>query len=89
MSLRNDCSTGYDNTSVLFIKPVAEYIASLLTSLFNNLIEKLKFLGQWKIVRINPIPKFNNRTELKDYRLISVLPTLSKSLQKISFIINK
>ena len=26
-SLRNDCSTGYDNITVFFIKPIAEYIA--------------------------------------------------------------
>ena len=38
-SLRNDCSTGYDNIPVSFIKPIAEYIASPLTSIINNLIE--------------------------------------------------
>ena len=27
-SLRNDCSTGYNNIPVSFIKPIAEYIAS-------------------------------------------------------------
>ena len=37
-SLRNACSTGYDNILVSFIKPIAEYIASPLTFIINNLI---------------------------------------------------
>ena len=41
--LLNDCSTRYDNIPVSFIKPVAEYIASVLTFISNSLIEKLKF----------------------------------------------
>ena len=81
-SLRNDCSTGYDNISVSFIKPIVEYIASPLTFIFNNLIEESKFLDQWKIARISPIPKVTNPTELKDYRLISILPILSKVYEK-------
>ena len=81
-SLRNDCSTGYDNIPVSFIKPIAEYIASPLTFIINNLIEESKFPDQWKIARISPIPKVNNPTELKDYRPISILPILSKVYEK-------
>ena len=39
-SLQNNCSTGYNNISVSFIKPIAEYIASPLTYILNNLIEE-------------------------------------------------
>ena len=78
-SLRNDCSTGYDNIPVSFIKPKAEYIASPLTFVINNLIEESKFPDQWKIARISPIPTVNNPTELKDYRTISILPIPSKN----------
>ena len=81
-SLRNDCSTGYDNIPVSFIKPIAEYIASPLTFIINNLIEESKFPDQWKIARISPIPKVTNPTELKDYRPISILPILSKVYKK-------
>ena len=45
-SLRNDCSTGYDNIPVSFIKPIAEYIAWPLTFIINNLIEESKFPDQ-------------------------------------------
>ena len=81
-SLRNDCSTGCDNIPVSFIKPIAEYIASPLTFISNNLIEESKFPDQWEIARISPIPKVTNPTELKDYRPISILPILSKVYEK-------
>ena len=80
--LRNDCSTGYDNIPVSFIKPIAEYIASPLTFIINNLIEESKFLDQWKIARISPIPKVTNSSELKYYRAVSILPILSKVYEK-------
>ena len=81
-SLRNDCSTGCDNIPVSFIKPIAEYIASPLTFISNNLIKEWKFPDQWEIARISPIPKVTNPTELKDYRPISILPILSKVYEK-------
>ena len=39
-SLRSECSTGYDNIPISFIKPVAEYIASPLKFIINSLIEE-------------------------------------------------
>ena len=81
-SLGNDCSTGYDNILVSFTKPIAEYIASPLTFIINNLIEESKFPDQWKIACISPTPKVTNPTELKDYRPISILPILSKVYEK-------
>ena len=35
-TLRNDCSTCYDNIPVSFIKPAAEYLESPLTFIINN-----------------------------------------------------
>ena len=81
-SIRNDFSTGYDNIPVSFIKPIAEYIASPLTFIINNLIEESKFPDQWKIARISPIPKVTDPTELKDYRPILILLILSEVYEK-------
>ena len=38
-SLRNDCSTGYDNMPVSLMKPIAGYIASSLAYIINNHIK--------------------------------------------------
>ena len=81
-SPRNDCSTGYNNNQVSFIKPIAKYIASPLTFIINNLIEESKFPDLWKIARLSPIPKVTNPTELKDYGPTSILPILSKVYEK-------
>ena len=77
-TLRNDCSTGYDNIPVSFIKPLAEYLESPLTFIKNNFIVTSTFPGIWKIARISPIPKLVNPPQLKNYRPISILPILSK-----------
>ena len=82
-TLRNDCSTGYDNIPVSFIKPVAEYLESPLTFIINNFIVTSTFPGIWKIARISPIPKIVNPSQLKDYRPISILPILSKIYEKL------
>ena len=82
-TLRNDCSTGYDNIPVSFIKPVAEYLESPLTFIINNFIVTSTFPGIWKIARISPIPKILNPSQLKDYRPISILPILSKIYEKL------
>ena len=80
-SLRNNCSTRYD-IPVSFIKPVAEYIASPLTFIINNLIEESKFPDQWKITHVNPIPEATKPTELKDYRPISIFRIQSNIYEK-------
>ena len=82
-SLRNDCSTGYDNIPVSFIKPVAEYIASPLTFIINNCIKTNTFPKQWKIAHISPIPKVKVPITTSDYRPISILPVLSKIFEKV------
>ena len=52
-TLHNDCSAGYDNIPVSFIKPVAEYLESPLTFIINNFIVTSTFPGIWKIARIS------------------------------------
>ena len=38
-----------------------------------------------KIARITPVFKVDDRTEMSNYRLISILPLFSKILEKIMF----
>ena len=82
-TLRKDCSTGYDNIPVSFIKPVAKYLESPLTFIINNFIVISTFPGIWKIACNSTIPKIVNPSQFKDYRLKSVLPILSKIYEKL------
>lgn len=63
----------------MFIKPVA----SPLRFVIKNLIEESKFRDRWEIACISSKPIITNSTELKDYRPISVLPTLLKVYEKL------
>ena len=81
--LRSDCSTGHDNIPSKFIKPVSQYLTSPLTDIINSCIQSLTFPEEWKISRICPVPKVTDPQSLIDYRPISILPILSKVLERI------
>ena len=81
--LRNDCSTGYDEIPAMFVKLVVEFLVSPLTFVINNYIATTYFPDVWKTARITPIPKITQPVELKDNRLVSVLPFLSKVYEKL------
>ncbi|MEM6999126.1 MAG: reverse transcriptase domain-containing protein, partial [Pseudomonadota bacterium] len=81
--LKNDCSSGYDNIPVRYLKPVNEYLASPLVNIINNSIDNHIFPDKWKIARVSPVPKIDQPTKLKDYRPISILPVLSKVYERV------
>ena len=83
INLRNDCTTGFDSIPSKFIKPLAEYLASLLTHIINNCIKKRTFPKAWKIAKICPVPKIQTPKSCSDYRPISILPILSKIFEKV------
>ena len=80
---RNACSIGYDNISVSFITPVAEYLESPLMFITNNFVVTPAFPGIWKIARISLILKVVNPSQLKDYRPMSILSILCKIYEKL------
>ena len=81
--IRSDCSTGYDNIPIRYLKHVAEALASPLTCIINNCIEKSIFPHQWKTAKIRPILKISNPVKISDYRPISILPILSKVFERV------
>lgn len=83
MAIKNDCSSGFDGIPVRYLKPVVDHLASPLSYIINNAIDKNIFPEQWKIARICPIPKVNEPTKIEEYRPISVLPVLSKVYERV------
>ena len=59
--LRNDCSSGFDNIVVKFLKRVAEEITSPIVHIINSSIDTEIFLDSWKVARVCPVPKIVNR----------------------------
>ena len=58
--LRNDCSSGFDNISVKFLKPVAEKITSPIVHIINSSTDKEIFSDSWKVARVCPVSKIFN-----------------------------
>lgn len=73
---------GSDMLSIRFIKLCCPYILPLITHLINFCIENGVFPSIWKEAIVYPLPKSREPVEFKDLRPISVLPALSKILEK-------
>ena len=75
-------STGVDNLPPGLPKDCRQYIAQPLCHIFNLSIETSCFPDLWKIARIVPIYKSGSLDKPDGYRPISVLPAVSKILEK-------
>ena len=85
-SLDANKSTGPDQLPVKIIKLTAIIIAEPLAKLFNKSLQQGIFPKSWKLSDIKPI--FKNKgsaSNVSNYRPISLLPCLSKVLEKIVF----
>ena len=76
-------SSAIPNLSSRVIKDAFEAIPDKLTRLFNLSIAKRKFPEQWKVATVIPLQKVGNKTDVNNFRPISLLPLPGKLLEKI------
>ncbi|XP_072948764.1 uncharacterized protein [Epargyreus clarus] len=76
-------AAGHDSLNIEMIKMTLDVTLPVITSILNKSIETCTFPSCWKKALIKPIPKKTCVSELKDLRPISILPVLSKILEKI------
>lgn len=76
---------GLDKISLNMIKLCMPAILYHVTHILNCCIEVGYFPESWKTAIIKPIPKINLPNSLRDLRPISLLPILSKILEKIIY----
>ena len=75
--LNSKCSFGVDVTSSYFLfKIAAPVISKSLAKIFNTSLLLGSFPESWKISRVAPISKAGVKSEMGNYRPISVLSTL-------------
>ena len=82
-SLNVNKVSGYDNISSFFLRMGGEILASLLTVCFSYAFELGIFLSIFKIAKVVPIYKFENKQIVKNYHPLSLLSALSKILEKL------
>ena len=80
--LKPNKAVGLDKVSSRLLKDAADIIASSLTSLFKIFINIGCFPSTWKLAKISPLFKKGSKQDPSNYRPISVLPTISKLLEK-------
>ena len=59
------------------------FIEKSLADLFNTSIETSQFPDLWKLARVTPIFKEGDKTEMSNYRPISVLPVITRLFEKL------
>ena len=74
---------GSDCVNLEMLKLCCPRIIPFLTNIINSCILEGIFPDAWKIARVMPLPKNNNVISLNELRPISILPCLSKVLERV------
>ena len=82
LSLNTSKTVGMDKKPANFLREGAEVLALPLGNIINLSIKLSTFLEETKIAKLKPIFKKGARTDPKNYRPISLLPLVSKIIEK-------
>ena len=78
-------ASGWDKVEAKYLKIGAAAIAPSLTALFNTSLASGELSEDWKCAKITPVFKLGARSDPTNYRLISILPIVSKLLEQFAF----
>ena len=76
-------SHGPDNIPPAILKSVGPVVAPPLTGIINSSLSSGHFPTNWKQACVKPLHKGGDKSELINYRPISLLPTCSKLLEQV------
>ena len=85
LGLSSNKPTGIDKISCKIIKIAAPVISDTLTLIFNQAITISSFPDEWKTAKVIPVFKNGQRNIPGNYRPISVLPVISKIMERILY----
>ena len=78
-------ATGLDKIPNRLLKIAADVVAPSLTGIFNQSLVTGIFPSDWKMAKVSPIFKNGSKSDLNNYRPISVIPTVAKIFEKIIY----
>ncbi|CAG4992189.1 unnamed protein product [Colias eurytheme] len=76
---------GYDGIPRDMILLTLPTTLKVITAIINRSLATSTFPSIWKIALVRPLPKTDNPEDFKDLRPISILPFLSKILEKVVY----
>ena len=82
-ALKANKAIGLDNVHARLLKCSAQSITYSITKLINLSLRTGKFQGILKCFKVTALLKSGDRTNQTNYRPISILPTLSKILERV------
>ena len=85
LSFKTSFGSGIDNISSSFTKAAAPFIDKHLAYTFNHSLYKGQFPNNWKMARVAPIYKAGSSDDRSNYRPISILPVLSRLVEKLVY----
>ena len=85
LNLPSKSSTGPDNISNKLLKEIISYIVVPLTHIFNLSLQTGVVPDMYKLAKVVPLFKSGDKQDPNNYRPISLLPSLSKILERIVY----
>ena len=77
-------SCGHDNLSAITLKSIANEICECITLIINQSITTaISAIDRLKVANVVSIFKKNDQSDIKNYRPISILPTISKLFENV------
>jgi len=83
LSLNPNKSKGFDNLPNRLLKNCAQSLATPFSLLFNFILATSHFPTAWNIASVITLHKSGSLHDVKNYRPISILPSLSKVFEKL------
>lgn len=81
-SLKNNCAPGVDGITSLIVKHLHTHIAAPLAHVINLIFRTAKVPKSFKVAIVKPIHKSGDRTNIGNYRPISIINTFAKIFEK-------
>ena len=78
-------ATGLDKISARLLRECADLVASSLCCIFNRSITSGIFPTEWKFTKVVPLFKQGERSDLNNYRPISIIPVVAKVFERIVY----